>query len=151
VLALVLVLVLVPSHKAQCHAPSPTSVKSNSKNDIHHVPYWYKTSPCYFLHLHPLFEACEFFFFFTVFHLPSFDDAPVSSLLSSYRFFTFLAASLFLTRVAAPLAAQLLNVAICTELTRQTTRRAVYSFRFKTRNFNDVLIAIIVFKYQRKI
>jgi hypothetical protein len=50
---------VVTSQSAQYRAPSPGSVKSNSKNDIQHVAY--KKLPLHFLHLHLLFEVYDFF------------------------------------------------------------------------------------------
>lgn len=123
----------VTSEGAQWRAPSPGSVKSNSKTDIQHVAY--KNTPSTPYTFSPYLKPTILFVFFTAFCLSSFDDTSVSSLLSSYRFFTFFASSLFLTRLAVPLAGSFSNSRICSALNSQGMERNISSRRSKRQHF----------------
>jgi hypothetical protein len=120
----------VTSKSSQCRAPSPGSVKSNSKTDIQHVPYKNTLSTPYTFF--PYLKPTILFLFFTVFYLSSFDDTSVSSLPSSYRFFAFFTSFLFLTRAAAPRGGNFSKSRLRNTLTSQGTKRNLSSRLFKT-------------------
>jgi hypothetical protein len=122
----------VTSKSSQCRAPSPGSVKSNSKTDIQRVPYRNTLSTPYTFF--PYLKPTILFLFFSVFYLSSFDDTSVSSLPFSYRFFTFFACSLFLTRVAVPRGGNFSKSRLRNTLTSQGTKRNLSSSHFKTQH-----------------